>query len=206
MRIVPNAINPAVFDHNAVPRESRLLPEELRQADRNFVLQVGRIEPVKNQLAAIKALFAVPVPLVFIGARPAAYARYFEQCQALAARRGNVYFVDAVPHEQLPGLYRGARVHMLPSFRETPGLVSLEAALMGCNIVTTDQGPTDEYFGPWAWYCNPTSLDSIRRAVLGALAAPFPEFLRQRIRARFTWHNAAQATLAAYRRVLESRL
>jgi glycosyltransferase involved in cell wall biosynthesis len=201
IHVIPNAASVERFDPNR-PHVARL-PAQL--PSREFVLQVGRIEPVKNQLALIRALFDVDVPIVFAGPQPPWAADYAAQCIRLAKRRGNVQFLGAVPHDTLPSLYAAARVHALPSLRETPGLVSLEAALMRCNIVTTDQGPTAEYFGSWAWYCSPYDLRSIRRAVLAARSAPFPEPLRQRILENYTWPAAAQKTLAAYQWALGRR-
>ena len=91
---------------------------------------------------------------------------------------------------------------MLPSWRETPGLVSLEAAAAGCRIVSTAIGSAREYFGDLAWYCDPCNPGSIRQAVLQALAAPATAALRQRVLERFTWEVAAQNTLEAYSKVM----
>ena len=201
VRVIPNAVNargfsgPPTFCDGNLPR----LPRQ------PYVLEVARFEPLKNQLALILALFDVDVPIVFVGADGRGSEWYGRQCRDLAARRGNVLFLDYLPHEQLPPVYSAARVHVLPSFLETTGLVSLEAALMRCNVVTTDQGPTDEYFGSWAWYCSPFDVQSIRRAVLAALSAPFPEPLRERILNEFTWQKAAARTLEAYEWALSHR-
>ena len=80
----------------------------------------------------------------------------------------------------------------------------MEAAVAGCNIVTTDRAPVDEYFGELAWRCDPTSVDSIRRAIQAALAAPRQTRLRDKIISEFTWDKAATETLRAYERMLSS--
>lgn len=200
-RVIPNAANVKLFalDRGEGAADFPGLPK------RDFVLQVGRIEPVKNQLALIRALFDKDVPIVLVGTVPLDGEEYYRQCRQLADQRGDVHFLGSVPHDLLPRVYAAARVHALPSFRESPGLVSLEAALMRCNVVTTDQGPTHEYFGSWAWYCSPFDVQSIRRAVLMAMSAPFPEALRERILAEFTWEIAAARTLEAYEWVLSQR-
>ena len=87
---------------------------------------------------------------------------------SIVARR--VQLQDSVEHAELAPLYRASKVHALPSWSETTGLVSLEAALCGCNIVTTDRGYTRDYFGDMAWYCDPYDNRSIRRAVEAAHA------------------------------------
>ena len=210
---VPNAIDPgwAEFDASrrmtesphSGPPASRAGSQPPVPAD--CVLQVGRIEPLKNQLATIRAMAANRIPLVFVGDAPEVSRDYERRCRELAQRRGNVTFISRVGHDDLRSIYARARVHVLPSFGETTGLVSLEAALMGCNIVTTNQAPTREYFGPWAWYCFPASISSIRCAIQAAYDAPRRPELKERILANFTWREAAVQTLAAYELVLQRR-
>jgi glycosyltransferase involved in cell wall biosynthesis len=114
-----------------------------------------------------------------------------------------VHFIGSVPPEELPGIYRLAAVHALPSWRETPGLASLEAAAAGCRIVTTGIGSARDYFGEDAWYCDPPDRASIRTAVVGALAAQPSSRLRRRVLADYTWDAAARATLEAYQAALK---
>ena len=196
--VVPNGIDTDLFD--PVPQPSRAFMQE--HGWRDFVLQVGAISPVKNQLGLIEALYDLPVPLVFVGQPVAAMPEYAERCKARAAERGNVLFAGRLPHEELPGIYALAAVHALPSWRETPGLVSLEAAAAGCRVVTTSIGSTRDYFGDLAWYCHPDDLVSIRLAVEAALKASPLTTLRQRVLQKFTWQCAAEATLAAYQAAL----
>ena len=72
---------------------------------------------------------------------------YAEQCRDEGD--GWVTFAGQVPHDStaLADLYQGARVHILPSWFETTGLVSLEAALSGCSVVSTERGHAEEYLG-----------------------------------------------------------
>lgn len=197
--VVPNAIDTTLYEKHLAPSE--LFYQHYGLQD--FVLQVGTIYPVKNQLALIEALYDLPVPLVFVGKVLEPFADYAAACKARAAERGNVLFLDHVPHEELPGIYALAAVHALPSWRETPGLVSLEAAVAGCRIVTTSIGSTRDYFGDEAWYCSPDDLGSIRRAVENALNNQPSTILRQRILNEYTWHCTAESTLASYQKVLK---
>ena len=190
-RIVPNAVEERFFE--ATPddfvREHGL---------RDFVLCVGRIELRKNQYALLAALEDTDLPLVLIG--PAMEEGYLERCRSRATPR--VTFIPAMPHELLPSAYAAARVHVLPSWYDTPGLVSLEAAAAGCNIVSTDRGSAREYFADLAWYCSPDDVDSIRRAVIAAWETPRSDRLRRHVRENYTWAVAARTTLEAYRTAL----
>jgi glycosyltransferase involved in cell wall biosynthesis len=89
---------------------------------------------------------------------------------------------------------------------ETTGLVSLEAALSGCNVVSTVAGYAREYLQDLVSYCEPHDVTSIRDAVLTALSSPQQTGLRQRILDNYTWEHAASATAAAYYDLLNRRL
>ncbi len=200
--VVPNAIDRHLFENMGPP--SANLKALLNDIE-GFVLQVGRLSPEKNCLALIDALWKIDVPIVFVGQASPYAPEYAEECRQRGHQRGNVYFLNWVPHDQLPGIYSLAAVHALPSWRETPGLVSLEAAAAGCQIVSTSIGSAREYFGDDAWYCHPADQKSIRTAVLQALDSPASARLRQRILDNYTWDKAAEATLKAYYRCITHR-
>lgn len=200
VEVVPNAIDTELYESIPAPSQEFLQQYGVR----DFVLQVGTINPVKNQLGLIEALYDLPLPLVFIGPVQSVYTDYGAACRIRGAQRGRVTFIDQLPHSQLPSIYALAAVHVLPSWRETPGLVSLEAAAAGCRVVTTSIGSTRDYFGDSAWYCYPNDHLSIRKAVEQALHAPRSAALRQRVLTEYTWERAAQATLHSYQQVLNT--
>lgn len=187
MAVVPNAVSRR-FDVGISTKEKC-----------SDILYVGRFEPHKNQLGLIKAMTGSPIPVRLIGPPHPDHGQYYETCKRLA--KGNISILPAVPHEDLPQLYRTAKVHVLPSWFETTGLVSLEAALSGCNVVTTDRGYARDYFGDMAWYCNPGDSASIRNAIRAAHATPYRNELGKHILDHFTWEHTADATLQAYRRL-----
>ena len=198
--VIPNAIDRYLFENMSPP--SAGLKALLNNVE-GFVLQVGRLSPEKNCLALIDALWGTDVSIVFVGQASPYAPEYAEKCRQRGHQRGNVYFLDWAPHDQLPGIYSLAVVHALPSWRETPGLASLEAAAAGCRIVSTSIGSAREYFGNDVWYCHPADRNSIRRAVLLALAGKPSTQLRQRVLDNYTWDKAAEATLAAYCSILK---
>lgn len=197
--IVPNAIEPQLFD--PIPEPLTSFRSEFGIND--FVLQVGRLSPEKNSLGLIEALWDLNVSIIFVGRPSQSNPDYVRICHERASERGSVFFVDWVPHHDLPGVYVLAAVHALPSWRETPGLASLEAAAAGCRIVSTSIGTAYEYFGDEAWYCHPADYSSIRKAVVSALNAPRSGKLRKRILENYTWEASARITLEAYEKVLK---
>lgn len=92
---------------------------------------------------------------------------------------------------------------VLPSWFETPGLVSLEAAAMGCNIVVSPKGTTRDYFGDSAFYCNVSSPSSIRAALDEAYAVNYDEDFGRKVITEYTWEKAAEKTLDGYQLALK---
>lgn len=188
--VVPNGINVSRFGE----------AESKAAAGRDHVLCVARIENRKNQLALIKALSTTDYKLIIIGKPSPNHVKYYHACREAA--NNNVTFIEHIEQEQLKAYYTKARVHVLPSWFETTGLTSLEAAAMGCNIVVTRKGDTEEYFQDQAFYCEPGDEASIRNAVKDAFEQPYRRKLKERILEQFTWKKAAEATLTAYKEVL----
>jgi len=62
---------------------------------------------------------------------------------------------------------------------------------MGCNLVITDRGDTKEYFGNYAYYCEPDSIGSIRKAIIKACESPINPKLKEHILKNFTWKKTA---------------
>jgi len=111
--------------------------------------------------------------------------------------------IGEIGHVELRSICAAARVHALPSFYDTAGLASLEAAAMGCNIVTSDIGSQREYFSDMAEYCDPYDEATIALAVEKALRRPWPnQSLQEYVIRNFTWEVAARQTLDAYKQML----
>lgn len=193
-RKVVNAIDPSVFTEKGI----------VNAKFKDHVICVARIEGLKNQLNLIKALINTNIPLSIIGKPSPNHQDYFEECKKVASGAKNIQFIDHISHTELVAIYRAAKVHVLPSWFETTGLSSLEAAAMGCNIVISPKGDTREYFKDMAYYCDPGNVDSIRKAVFNAYQnEPNPQ-LKTFILENYTWEKAASQTLAAYNHVLNS--
>ena len=189
--IIPNAVD-EIFISNTSTTEDR---------DPSLVICVGRIEGLKNQLNLIKALNNTSYQLLLIGNAASNQPRYYQECRKTAAE--NVRFLSFMPQEELVGWYQKATVHVLPSWFETTGLSTLEAAASGCKIVVTDKGDTVEYFGDDAAYCDPASPASILTAIQKA-SNKDTSGLQNKIRENYTWKETARKTAAAYRSIVQS--
>jgi glycosyltransferase involved in cell wall biosynthesis len=194
--IVPNGVTHECVDDSEPMDHVDPLPAQ-------FVLQAASYHPIKGQARLIKALMNErTIPIVCVGRCDSTQRRYFDYCRELAKQRGATVLLNEVEHEKMPWLYSRAKVHALPSLRESPGLASLEAAVYGANCVVGIHAPVTEYFGMDAFVCDPEDLSSLRDAVLRAWMSPSNGILKTRILRDFTWRHAAEETLRGYQWVL----
>ena len=167
---------------------------------RDFIFCVGRLESRKNQLMLIKAFEDSELPIVFAGGG-FTYQPDYDRAVRNFKRKGKTIVLDKLSPHMLASAYRAARVHALPSWYELPGLVSLEAAYYGCNVVVTDFGTARSYFADQAFYCEPGSESSILQTVLAAYNSPQKTGLKE-VSMKYTWENAADKTLETYNTAL----
>jgi glycosyltransferase involved in cell wall biosynthesis len=187
--IIPNGIDTDLFS-STVNKEK----------DPNLILSVARIEGLKNQLNLIKAVNDSRFQLFIIGDAAINQTGYYKKCKKTASK--NVHFIDHLPQQELIQYYQKAKVHILPSWFETCGLSTLEAASLGCNVVITNRGYASEYCNGHAFYCDPSSPVSIREAIEKASEKNGNKNFREKIFSNYTWKNAAQKTFDAYKKIL----
>jgi len=185
--VAPYGIDPATF---AVERS----------AARAGVVCVGRIETLKNQALLLFALRDLDVDVTLVGRQYD--AEYVAVCRRWASSRTR--FIEVLPLAELQTLIASSTVHVLPSWADLPGLVSLEAAALGARVVAGALGSEREYLGPDADYVEPLDPDGIHRAVIRALERGPRErddALERRLRT-LSWERHAEHTIDAYARAV----
>jgi glycosyltransferase involved in cell wall biosynthesis len=182
MQSVPNGVDASIFTPADLPRDS-------------FVLCVGRVEPHKNQLGTLHALAQSARPVIIAGPPHPHHQDYFDACRN--ALRPQDRMLGRVSLADLLTLHRTAAVHVLNSWFETTGLVSLEAAACGTPVVTTRRGFARDYFGDFVGYCDPARPSSVMRAIDSVVDRPTDE-LREHVAGRFSWARAAEKTELGY--------
>jgi glycosyltransferase involved in cell wall biosynthesis len=189
---IPNAIDKQIFS------ETSHVANKYPQF-KDCIFCAARIEGRKSTLNLIRAVKGTKYKLVLAGKESQNQKEYVQQVHDEAG--DNVVFLGPVSHEDLRDLYDMAKVHALVSWMETPGLSSLEAAAMGCNIVVTKKGDTEDYFGDYAFYCEPDDVNSIKSAIDKAFESPVDPELRQKVLDHYTWEKTAAETLKAYKEI-----
>lgn len=127
---------------------------------------------------------------------------YFEHLRRLVADLGigdAVRFCGEVPYPELPPLYRGAELFILPSLAETFGHPLVEAMASGVPVLTTDLPIMREICGEAAEYFEPAAVEDLA-AKMSELITNH-ELRRARVAAglaragRYSWQRCASETL-----------
>jgi glycosyltransferase involved in cell wall biosynthesis len=167
--------------------------------DRPFALHVGRVEPRKNQVAALRAVERLPdLLLVSVGEVVDAGMGVALDASPRCRRLGRL------PQSDVEALYACAEVLLFPSLYEGFGLPVLEAMRRGVPVVTAAVSSLPEVGGEAALYVDdPCDEAALAGAVETALAD------RERLRrlgleraGRFTWDRTAAGVVAAIRELL----
>ena len=87
----------------------------------------------------------------------------------------NIEYVGEVSENELLEYYKRAKVFALPSLFEGVGMVALEGAAYGCEIVLTNFGAPKEYYNGRAILVNPKSVDEIGLGITKAMKEGFSQ-------------------------------
>ncbi len=160
-----------------------------QQAEGDYVLAVGTLEPRKNLALVQQAARALAVPLRVVGAEGWGGVKI----------EG---WLGRVSDDELAALYRGARCLVYPSLYEGFGLPVLEAMACGTPVVTSRGGGTEEVAGDAAVLVDPLDPAAIAAGVEDAVARRDELRAKGLERARaFSWDRVARDTWAVYERV-----
>jgi D-inositol-3-phosphate glycosyltransferase len=125
------------------------------------LLFVGRIESLKGIDVLIRAAAEIEsgYQLLVVGGddRDAARMSALDELVVQTGISGAVRFLEAAPHDDLPGVFNAADICVVPSYYESFGLVALEAMACGVPVIASRVGGLKEtitdgqsgYLVPW---------------------------------------------------------
>lgn len=127
-----------------------------------------------------------------------------EHLMSLIGHAANIEVLGFVSDEELSSLYNRAKVFALPSINEGVGLVAIEAAMHGCNIVITNLGGPKEYYKEGtAELVDPYNIDNIGQAIMRALEDNTSQpKLRETIMANYNTSVCTDKLIKSYQRIL----
>jgi glycosyltransferase involved in cell wall biosynthesis len=166
--------------------------------DPGYILQVGRFETRKNQIASVLATLDIPRTLVFIASKShnknysefvfkiiKKYRKYktivvSEEYESM--QDGNLEIIKMPLGQKLSigmleSAYRNAEVNLHPAFYELPGYTYLESISCGVKTIISRWTAAGEYIKSDYLddfiFINPFDIEDIRKAVVGSVYGDF---------------------------------
>ncbi|WP_144108553.1 glycosyltransferase family 4 protein [Paraburkholderia sp. BCC1886] len=157
-------IGSGISDRFLAPADKDLLPTVCDVSD--YVLCLGLIEPVKNQLELIRALNRLEMNGLMAGGFRD--EEYYRQCTREA--HPGIHFLPFIQpcSALLRSALANARIVAEPSF-DPPGRSCLEGAFMKKPLVMADGQWQREHFGDNVWYTASPNAADIAPAIKAAL-------------------------------------
>lgn len=124
-------------------------------------------QPRKNVVRLVKAAQKYGFKLKIAG-NPGTEEAY-KEFMKVVNNSPNIEVLGFICEEDKIDLYKRAKVFALPSISEGVGIVAVDAALYGADIVVTDIGGPKEYYNGMAEIVNPYSIDEIGQACIKLL-------------------------------------
>lgn len=175
-----------------------------------YALYVGNVMPHKNLLRMVDAFAQAtgngPARLVIRGWGRPPHVRALAERIAQRGLETRVDWQPYAPDDELPRLYRGARLVLLPSVLEGFGLTALEAMACGTPVITSNTSSLPEVVGDAALLVDPLDTGALADAIARVFADDrLAKELRERGLARaplFTWEKTGRAVQGAIRAAL----
>ncbi|MCL0035146.1 glycosyltransferase family 4 protein [Thermodesulfovibrionales bacterium] len=120
-----------------------------------------------------------------------------------------VIFTGEIPHENVPPLYRGASLFVLPSYLETFGIPLVEAMASRVPVIAANASAIPEVVSDAGLLFDPNDPDELRAKMETVLGNPKlrEELIRKGLeRAKtFSWEKCATETLTVFKEVCEAK-
>jgi glycosyltransferase involved in cell wall biosynthesis len=193
---------PAASEHVAQVRTRYRLPD-------HYLLHVGTIEPRKNLSLLLDALQRLQnagenIHLVLVGNKGWLYQGFFERMEELGIE-GAVQLLGYVPDADLPAIYSGARLVVVPSLYEGFGLPVLEAMACGVPVTCSQVSSLPEVGGDAVRYFDATDAAAMADTILTVWR---DQDLRHEMSqqgldhaGKYSWQQTANKTLSVYEKI-----
>jgi len=178
-------------------------PPQVLTDQRPYFLYIGNIKEFKNTPFLLKAFSTFrkingeTIDLVLVG------KNFIPTMTEALTHQPGVRWLNYVPLNDLPDLYRGATAFIFPSLYEGFGLPPLEAMACGTPVITSNRASLPEVMGDAALFIDPEQEESLVSAMIKIVTTPL---LRKQMVEKglqraslFSWKKTAEKTLNIYK-------
>lgn len=184
------------------PLAYRMPAENIERDRENICFHVSLLcGPHKNVRRLVQAAIKYKFELVLAGKYGSVtFKDYLDDIQK---RYPNIKYLGRISDEELLSWYYRAKCFALPSLMEGVGLVALDAAACGCDVVLTDRGAPKEYYDGKCFLVNPESVDDIGLKIMDVLQGKtYQPELGKMIREQYSPETLAKQLLMHYYTIL----
>lgn len=205
--VVPLGVEERFIQLGQIRHESKLDTKVLDKYQLSlggYLLAVGTMEPRKNLPRLIAAYAKLPAEirslygLVVVGKK--AWADEIEISEGI-----NVRFTGYVEDEDLPYLYAGAKLFVMPSIYEGFGFPVLEAMASGTPVIASKLSSLPEVGGETIMYFENVEDDNQMAKDLETAILAYPGNLSELAFARaknMNWEKTVEQTIGVYEKIM----
>ena len=203
VKVIPNGFRGDLF----YPRDL----EECRKIsnlsiNKKVILTVGSLVEIKGHKYLIEAMHEVlkhrkDVICIIVGGGALKY-KLKNQIKNLGLEN-HVKLIGGKPHNEMPIWMNACDVIVLPSLRESFGIVQIEAMACGKPVVATYNGGSEEIITSedCGYLVEPANPEELAEKILIALDKEWDGEKIRRYAERFRWENIVKEILEVYKRV-----
>jgi glycosyltransferase involved in cell wall biosynthesis len=176
-----------------------------------FWLNVGTLEPRKNQIGILKAFAKLKAdvgntfPLVFAGGKGWQMENFDNRIIELNLEN-DVIKLGYVSEDELIWLYRNCYAFVYPAFCEGFGLPILEAMSQGAAVIASNTTSIPEVVGDAGILVDPKDIDAISKSMRDLYNGKFnrSNLKRKSLEqsAQYSWNKSAELVLDIYKKTV----
>jgi len=166
-----------------------------------YILFVSRLEPRKNHYLMLKSfveleLYKKGYHLVFIGRiKDVATNSFNAYYNSLSNEvKSQVISLENISHNELNNFYKQADLFVYPSLAEGFGIPPLEAAMLDCKVLCSNQTAMSDFDFFGQYHFNPHDIEELKTKIirtLNELNYPF-EQIKADILRKYNWTSIAE--------------
>ena len=207
VKVIPNGFRPDLF----YPKNSEECKKILElPSDKKAILTVGNLVEIKGHKYLIEAMNEVvkhrkDVLCIIVGSGK--LKNKLEKQIKKLKLEDHVKLVGGKTHDEIPIWMNAADLFVLPSLRESFGVVQIEAMACGKPVVVTYNGGSEEIItsGDYGLLVKPANPEELAEKILIGLDREWDYEKIAEYAKQFTWENAAKNILEVYKTVLNWR-
>jgi len=170
----------------------------------DYILFLSTLKPSKNIESLVDAFYLIKskypqMKLVVAGKKGWMYESIYKKVEKLDLKK-DVIFTGFVDAKDKPGLFKGAKVFVLPSYWEGFGLDVLNSLASGTPVVVSNAGSLPEVVGEAGILINPNDTNTIYEGILKVLSMndlDYNKLVEKGLAQakKFSWEKTARETL-----------